>query len=414
MNKMNIATVGIAILIVMGIIWIIFFDDVKIKNESNIPEDSKVLQYDEIKAVWISYLDLSPMLKGKTEKEFKSNISKALDNVEALGLNTVIVQVRPFSDAIYKSKYFPWSSYCTGTEGGNPGYDPLKIMIEEAHSRKIRLEAWINPYRVRNDSTKTAIDSSNPASEWINSGSDSIININGGIYYNPGSESVRELVVNGVKEIVENYRVDGIHFDDYFYPSSDINIDKKVFDEYVASGGNLDLANWRRENVNIVVKQVYKAIKEINSEVVFGISPQGSMKNNFENQYIDVKKMVQNPGYIDYICPQVYYGFENQGNDFTKAINEFNDMVTEPSVKLYLGLSPYKLGSEDTWAGNGKDEWKNTTDILKRQVAASEKLKNYDGVFFFRYDSLFNPGAEVKNQVEQEVNNLKEVFKHTP
>jgi len=134
------------------------------------------------------------------------------------------------------------------------------------------------------------------------------------------------------------------------------------------------------------------------------------MKNNYDSQFIDVKKWVQNPGYIDYICPQVYYGFENEGNNFEKSINEFSEMITQQSVKLYLGLAPYKLGNEDKWAGSGKDEWKDTKDILKRQIEAGRKLENYDGVFFFRYDSLFNPSASVKNQVEEEVNNLKSIF----
>jgi len=179
---MNIATLGIVVLIIIGLVWIIFFDDVKDKSEPIPIEESKVLVYDEIRAVWVSYLDLAPMLKGKTEKEFKANISKAFDNVKELGLNTVIVQVRPFSDAIYKSKYYPWSAYCTGTEGQDPGYDPLDIMIDEAHSRKLRLEAWVNPYRVRSDKMDSSIASNNPAMSWINNDSDSIIKINGGVY----------------------------------------------------------------------------------------------------------------------------------------------------------------------------------------------------------------------------------------
>lgn len=411
MNKMNLATLGIIILIILGFVWIICFDNVDKGDNKIIDKERKVISYDEIKGVWLSYLDLSSMLKGKNEREFRKNISQAIENVEEMGLNTLVVQVRPFSDALYESKYYPWSMYCAGVEGKSPGYDPLEIILEESHSRNIRVEAWINPYRVRSDSEKLPLSSTNPASKWIEEDSDNIIKYNNGIYYNPGKEEARQLIVNGVKEIVENYEVDGIHFDDYFYPSSDDSIDKKAYEEYISSGGDLDLSSWRRENVNILVKKVYSAIKEINSKVAFGISPQGSMSNNYNNQFIDVEKWVQNPGYIDYICPQVYYGFLNDNSDFQKVIEEFNALITEPTVKLYMGLSVYKIGAEDTWAGNGKDEWKSSTDILKRQVEASRRLEKYDGTLLFRYDSLFSPSSEVKGQIENEKESLKSIFK---
>ncbi len=410
MNKINIATVCIAILIIIGLVWIISFEG-KGEAKSKIDtEEYKVINYEEIRGVWISYLDLAPMLKGKSEKAFKENISSALDNIEGLGLNTLIVQVRPFSDAIYKSKYYPWSVYCTGTEGKDPGFDPLEIIIAQAHGRGIRVEAWVNPYRVRTDSEKFKVSSASPASKWINEDSDNVINYDGGIYYNPGKAEVRELIVNGIKEIVENYKVDGIHFDDYFYPTGDKAIDEKAYGEYTSSGGKLDLPSWRMENVNILIKEVYTEIKKTNSKIIFGVSPQGSMNNNYNSQYIDVKKWVQNPGYIDYICPQVYYGFSNEGSNFQSVIEEFNNLITESKVKLYIGLATYKLGKEDSWAGSGSDEWKNSTDILKRQVEASRKLEKYDGIMFFRYDSLFNPEAQVKSQVDKEKDNLKSIL----
>jgi len=411
MKKMNLATLGVIILVILGLVWIICFDNIDDSSHQTINKEREIINYDEIKGIWLSYLDLASMLKGKNENEFRKNISQAIKNVEAMGLNTLIVQVRPFSDALYQSKYYPWSIYCSGIEGNAPGYDPLEVIIEEAHLRNIRVEAWINPYRVRSDSVKLPLSLENPASKWIKDGSDNIIKCNGGIYYNPGKEEVRQLIVNGVKEIVESYEVDGIHFDDYFYPSSDVSIDSKAYGEDISSGGDLDLENWRRENVNILVRQVYSIVKEISPEVVFGISPQGSMDNNYNSQFIDVKKWVQNPGYIDYICPQIYYGFLNDNSNFQQVIEEFNSLVTESTVNLYIGLSVYKVGSEDTWAGNGKDEWRNSTGILKRQVEASRKLKKYKGILLFRYDSLFNPSSNVKSQIQQERGNLKSLFK---
>lgn len=414
---MKVATIAIILVIIGWLVWIIRFDDNEggkldstIKDLIN-KEDKKHVAIDgEIRGIWLSYIDLAPMLTGKSEEEFTQNIEGAFEKIMGFGFNTVIVQVRPFSDALYKSQYYPWSFICSGTEGQDIKYDPLKIMIQEAHKRNLRIEAWLNPYRVRTSTSKEAISDKSPASKWINEGSDSVIQYNGGVYYNPGKEEVRQLIVNGVSEIVQNYNVDGIHFDDYFYPGTENFIDEETYGNYLVNGGTLSLEDWRRENVNILVKQVYEAIKKIDSEVLFGISPQGSMNNNYNSQYIDVQKWVQNKGYVDYLCPQLYYGFENQSNDFISAIESFSNLITEPSVNLYIGLAAYKIGTEDKWAGAGADEWINNNDMLKRQVEATRNFKNCSGTFIYRYDSLFNPAPQVSDQVNNEVENLKKVF----
>lgn len=417
MDKMKVATIAIILVIIGWLVWIIRFDnneggklDSNIKDLINKEDKKHVVIDGEIRGIWLSYIDLAPMLTGKSEEEFTQNIEGAFEKIMGFGFNTVIVQVRPFSDALYKSEYYPWSFICSGTEGQDIKYDPLKIMIQEAHKRNLRIEAWLNPYRVRTSTSKEAISDKSPALKWINEGSDSVIQYNGGVYYNPGKEEVRQLIVNGVIEIVENYNVDGIHFDDYFYPGTESFIDEETYGNYLVNGGTLSLEDWRRENVNILVKQVYEAIKKIDSEVLFGISPQGSMNNNYNSQYIDVQKWVQNKGYVDYLCPQVYYGFENQSNDFVSAVESFSNLITEPSVDLYIGLAAYKIGTEDKWAGAGAEEWINNNDMLKRQVEATRNFKNCSGIFIYRYDSLFNPAPQASGQVNNEVENLKKVF----
>lgn len=417
MDKMKVATIAIILVIIGWLVWIIRFDnneggklDSTIKDLRSKEDEKHVAIDGEMRGIWLSYIDLAPMLTGKSEDEFTQNIEDAFEKIIGFGFNTVIVQVRPFSDALYKSEYYPWSFICSGTEGQDIKYDPLKIMIQEAHERDLRIEAWLNPYRVRTSTSKEAISDKSPASKWINEGSDSVIQYNGGVYYNPGKEEVRQLIVNGVSEIVQNYNVDGIHFDDYFYPGTESFIDEETYGNYLVNGGTLSLEDWRRENVNILVKQVYEAIKKIDSEVLFGISPQGSMNNNYNSQYIDVQKWVQNKGYVDYLCPQIYYGFENQSNDFISAVESFSNLITEPSVDLYIGLSAYKIGTEDKWAGAGAEEWINNNDMLKRQVEATRNFKNCSGTFIYRYDSLFNPASQVSSQVNNEVENLKKAF----
>ncbi|MDU4892682.1 MAG: family 10 glycosylhydrolase [Clostridium sp.] len=417
MDKIKLATIAIILVIIGWLVWIVKFDnnkggklDFSIKDLVSNEEKKHVAIDGEVRGVWLSYIDLAPMLTGKDEAEFTKNIESAFENIKAFGLNTVIVQVRPFSDALYKSQYYPWSFICSGTEGQAIKYDPLKIMVKEAHKRDLRIEAWLNPYRVRTSTSKEVISEQSPATKWMNEGGDYVIQYNGGVYYNPGKEEVRQLIVNGVEEIVQNYNVDGIHFDDYFYPSTEGSIDEITFGNYLLNGGTLSLEDWRRENVNTLVKQVYEAIKKVDSEVLFGISPQGSMNNNYNSQYIDVQKWVQNKGYVDYICPQVYYGFENQSSDFASAVESFSNLVTEPSVDLYIGLAAYKIGSEDKWAGAGAKEWINNSDMLKRQLEAARNFENCSGVFIYRYDSLFNPASPVSGQVNSEIENLKKAF----
>ena len=212
------------------------------------------------------------------------------------------------------------------------------------------------------------------------------------------------------KEIVANYDVDGIHFDDYFYPSPDNSFDAKSYAAYKSAGGKLSLGDWRRENVNTLVRNVYAAIKSIDSSVVFGISPQGNMWNNYNTQYIDVEKWVTNSGYIDYIMPQIYFGFNNTACPYTQTVANWNSLITNKNITLYIGLSPYKIGTTDNFAGNGKTEWLNNTDIIARQVTTSRKYARCGGFALFRYASVFSPAANVSVQVKTEMSNLKDVL----
>ncbi len=363
----------------------------------------------EMRAVWFSFFELENMLMRQSESAFTENIAAAFDNVKSLGLNTVIMQVRPYADAVYPSEYFPWSYLVAGTEGEAPAFDPLKIMIREAHNRGLFLEAWINPYRIRNSNYNDPLSADNVVSDFLKSGD--AIEYNGGIYFDPASEKARQLIVDGVKEIAANYNVDGIHFDDYFYPTTDEAFDKTSYDAYKQGGGRLSLAEWRRENVNVLVKAVYSAVHNTKSGLRFGISPQGNLENNYNKQFIDVAKWLSSGGYVDYICPQVYFGFENDTSPYAETVEQWNDLIKNSNVELLIGLAPYKVGTEDTWAGEGKNEWKENSDLLSRMVSCAREEERYSGFVLFRYDSVFAPADEVKNQIKKEINELKELLK---
>lgn len=354
---------------------------------------------DEVRAIWLSYLDLGPLLKDRSESAFTASIRTVLDDVKGLGLNTVYAQVRPFGDALYRSDCFPSSYLFTGTEGaiGSQPYDVLEIMVKEAHSRGLRIEAWLNPYRVRTSDKPLSDD--NPAWEMLETGD--AIRYDGGIYYNPGSPAARELILDGVREIVENYDVDGIHFDDYFYPpGAPATFDAETYEE---ADTDKTLAAWRREQVDILVREVYAAVGR---DKVFGISPAGNNQNNYNALYCDVERWLTTPGYVDYICPQVYFGFQNSVKPYESTVREFNDMIRQSGVKLYVGLAAYKVGD----AQQGGAEWVQNTDILARQVEYARDLSRYGGFALYRYDSLFHPAGGVAGAVKQEIANLMDIL----
>ena len=197
----------------------------------------------EVRAVWISYLEYQSMLTGKSEKEFKNSIKAMFTNLANDGFNTVYVHARSHSDAYYNSDIFPWSVYCTRTEGQNPGFDPLKIMVKEAHAAGLKIEAWINPYRISGKTDTNKISNGNPAYKWLDT--DKVVVVEKtGIFYNPADEDVIDLVVRGVEELVINYAVDGIHFDDYFYPTTEESFDSSYYKSYKSAGGRRTSTPW--------------------------------------------------------------------------------------------------------------------------------------------------------------------------
>lgn len=350
----------------------------------------------EMKAMWISYLEYGS--GAKTEAQFTKKINTMFDNCVSYGMNTVIVQVRPFSDAMYESAYFPWSKYASGTLGNDPGYDPLQIMVELAHQKGLKIQAWVNPYRITLGSTNVAsLPAGHPAKKWRNNSSETVkrrvLSYGGNLYYNPSSASVRTLIVDGVKEIVQNYDVDGIHFDDYFYPNLGTdyktNFDAPEYNTYVenceAKGTTpKTIVQWRRSNVNTLVKKVYAAVKEIDPNVEFGISPAGNINNLLSSSayYVNVKTWMANSGYVDYICPQIYWSFQNSTCPYAATVDKWAALKTSDSVKLYIGIAVYRAGSDV------EKEWANSDDVLKRQIEYGRGVSSVSGFAFYRYDSF--------------------------
>lgn len=380
------------------------------------PASGSVSSSDEMRGVWISYLDWNNW--PKDEAGYKKAMDQTLDLCVQKGLNTVFLQVRPDGDAMYPSQYFPWSKFVSGTQGKNPGYDPLAYAVTAAHQRGLKIHAWINPYRITGYLNRYSdLCASNPAIAWAGDGDSSndrwVLIQNGEYYYNPAIPQVRQLIVNGVKEIVSNYDVDGIHFDDYFYPNLDDSKAETWFDypEYKASGTSLSVAAWRRNNVNELVKSVYSTVKSIKPQAQFGISPEGYLQNLRKDtrQFTDVDTWMTQSGYVDYLMPQIYWGFEAKqggqtaGYAFSNCLNEWVTLKKKGNVKLYLGLALYKAGTTAS-DGNEVPEWQRYNDVMKRQVVAGRETGQVSGYCFYDLSSLTRATAA------QEVANVTSLF----
>lgn len=340
-----------------------------------------------------------------------------LDNLKSLGINTVFFQVKPDGTALWPSKILPWSDMLTGKIGEDPGYDPLKFMLDEAHKRGMRVHAWFNPYRVSvNTRPKTVTElngtlSQFPASvyvlhpDWIRTSGDRFV-------LDPGIPEVRDWITSIVAEVVERYPVDGVQFDDYFYtetPGSKLN-DNRTFQQY--GQGFAAKADWRRHNTQLLIEQVSRTIKQLNPAVEFGVSPAGVWRNRsfdpagsdtrgaaaYDESYADTRQWVQQ-GLLDYIAPQIYWPFSRDAARYDVLTKWWADVVKPTHTRLYIGIAFYKVGepsrNEPDWTVQGG------VPELKKQLDLNDALPNVNGTILFREDYLNQP------QTQQAVNYLK-------
>ena len=345
----------------------------------------------EWRAVWVSYLEFAEM-DFSSEAAFRADAAALMDNCLSLGLNTVIAQVRPFGDALYRSSLFPWSHLCTGVQGQDPGFDPLDVLLTEAHARGLSLEAWVNPYRLRSSASMPPAIAEN---SLLNTHPEWVCTVNEGAYLNPAIPEAADYVVQGVAELVQNYAVDGIHFDDYFYPTTDPSIDAAQF----AASGEADLTAWRRTNVTRLVKAVHDAVKAADPTLRFGVSPQGNPDNDENQQYSDVTGWLASGGgdaVVDYLCPQVYWG---QGFALHNGSTRFAFENIVPAwlaypraadVALYFGLGAYRVGVGDGGSNENSLSGWSTGRALADQVAFLRE-QGAGGWALYRYGSLFGP-----------------------
>ncbi|WP_334077057.1 family 10 glycosylhydrolase [Paenibacillus sanfengchensis] len=357
-------------------------------------------QNDELRGAWISTVSNldwpSKASYGKADAQ-KAEYTKLLDELQETGINAVFVQVRPSADALYRSELVPWSGFLTGTVGKDPGYDPLQFLIEETHRRGMQFHAWFNPFRASTGSDVSKLPANHVAKqhpEWI-------VKFDGKLYINPGIPEARAHIVDAIMEVVNQYDIDGVHLDDYFYPSGETAKvkfnDDNTFKSYNANNIG-DKGDWRRDNINDLVRELDTRIHAVKPSVSFGISPFGVWRNKatdptgsdtragitaYDSTYADVRTWIRE-GWIDYVVPQIYWSMTRKEARYDIIAKWWAGEVRGTGVKLYVGHAPYKIGTPEIG-------WNTAQEIID-QLDYNRTVPEISGsIFFSAKDLLKNP-----------------------
>jgi uncharacterized lipoprotein YddW (UPF0748 family) len=358
----------------------------------------------DVRAVWISTVENIdwPSRPGLPVGEQQREYRALLDGAQRLGINTVMVQVRPTADALWPSPYEPWSHWLTGVQGQDPGYDPLEFLVEETHERGMQFHAWFNPFRVSKQGDPGQLVPEHPARQHP----DWVFGYGGQLYYDPGLPEVREFVADVVLDAAERYDVDGVHFDDYFYPYPVDGAPIPDGDTFAAHGaGVADVGDWRRDNVNRLVQEVSERLDALDRDVAFGISPFGIWRNRSEDPrgsatsglqsynatYADSYTWVREE-WVDYIVPQVYWEIGHGSADYAALVPWWAELVAGTDVELYVGQAAYKVGSTPAW-DDGE---------LVEHLTFNEEHPDVAGDVYFSARSLTSNAAVAMRRVAAE------------
>ena len=353
------------------------------------------LNYEVPKAMWLSQFDMCEIYtSGGAQRdvtEYTHLVRQVIENISSIGINTVYVQLRPNGDSIYPSEIFPASKYAVGEYGLEHKYDPFEIFLELSHKADISVHAWINPLRLMSAESVKMISEKYTVKQWYLSGS-YIKEVDGYLYLDPAYKEARELICSGVSEITEKYNIDGVHIDDYFYPTTAESFDEHSYASLNPQG--LSLGDFRRQSTSLLVSSIHDTVKQKNTALLFGVSPSGNTERNYNELFADVQSWCAS-GYVDYLAPQIYFGFEHATRPFDKVYTEFLNMTRNTNVTLVAGITLEKAangysGLTDKWAGTGEREWIEQKNIIKRSLLYVRELDDTSGIALFSYRLLFD------------------------
>lgn len=364
----------------------------------------------ELRGAWFSYLDWQNM--PTDEAGFKAAADQVMSDIQKNGMNAIFCHVHSHSDAYYPSSVLPTSKFLPG----NGRFDALQYMIDSAHRHGLRFHAWFNPYRVTGYQMKWSdVPAGSIVKQWYASGSRNVLLFDGNYYLNPAQPAVRDLVVSSIREVLTKYAIDGVQFDDYFYP--DLGKDAATnfdYPEYQLYSGNASITEWRKANVSALIAAVYQAVHAVRPAAVFGVSPVAQLKylRSDKSYFVDIDTWMSSTGYIDYVLPQIYFDFEQKTGSgvasdaaYATCLNSWLQLrqKTGGKVKLYVGLALYKCGTS-AWDGNAKPEWLRRSDILLREVQLARQSGQVSGFGIYAYQNFDDAAAQA------ELANLRTVF----
>ena len=400
-------------------------------TEIDIPEYE--FKKSDIRGVWVSNVANIDMPRGLSKEDLQDYLKNLIANVASYNMNTIVYQVRPTSDAFYESKLNPWSRFITGTEGVNPGFDVLQFVIDEAKKYNIKIHAWMNPYRV---STASLNLEEKPLEEALNEYLDSLDDLNFAKRYpehtivdgankvilSPSHPEVIDFVTKTIMEVVENYDVEGVHIDDYFYPYAKIPYEREEQDYLKYRNSEEEsFEDWRRRNVDMMIENIHNELKKSFSKsgkkVLFGISPfaiyrtHSSLKEGgwekgsyhredclqcYTELYSDIYKWMKE-NWIDYVVPQVYFPFEREDVTYHDLVKWWDNIAKETNTILYIGQGLYQMGS--------KDVWENPEEIAN-QLKFNCQFKQVTGTIFFTYRDLVKGQNDIKDKALDTIKEL--------
>jgi uncharacterized lipoprotein YddW (UPF0748 family) len=322
----------------------------------------------QLRGMWLTTVGNRdwPSRPGLDAKTVMAEYRGWLDLAQRMNHNAIFVHVRPSGDAFWPSEFAPWSQWLTGrTDGASPGWDPMAFMVAETHARNMEFHAWFNPYKAGQTGTVAGLPPNHPLHQhpdWAVSYPANSAAAR--VYYDPGSPDARRFVEDSILEVVRKYDIDGIHFDDFFYPypagSGQDFPDQATYGRY---GAGMAKADWRRQNVNLFVQEMNVRIKEIKSWVKFGISPFGIWRNketdprgsatrglqSYDAIYADTRLWVTE-GWLDYIVPQLYWHIGFDVADYATLVRWWSTLIGETDVQLYIGQADYRIGNKGVWS----------------------------------------------------------------
>jgi uncharacterized lipoprotein YddW (UPF0748 family) len=352
----------------------------------------------ELRGLWVatvSNLDW-PTRRGLSANAMRKELVALVSGARQIGVNALVFQVRPEGDALYESKLEPWSRFLTGRQGRDPGFDPLEVLVEEAHAQGIEVHAWFNPYRASSSRSAPCADSH--VSKWAQRHTRPWGSL---LWLDPGAEEIRDHAAAVIEDVVKRYDIDGVHLDDYFYPYPEAGRsfpDSATYAKYCEEGGKLGLAAWRRNNVDTLVEQVYRLVTHHRPEDRFGISPFGIYRPGQPHGVRGLDQVTAlnadpmtwyDKGWVDYLAPQLYWTTKREAQRYDKLLTWWDSKV-ERDRPLVVGLDVTKVGSSPEW----------TIEELRTQVRLAREAERTLGQIWFRASPVMKNHAGLGDMLE--------------